>query len=72
MLLLQAGKWLSDMHFTFLWIVGGALVMAWLFVQMCFVEPKKMVMPRSWYSTPVIGLALLFVWVLIQVNQLTS
>jgi hypothetical protein len=60
------------MEFHFLWIIGAALFLGWLLIQVVFVEPKKMSMPRSWYSTPVIGLVMVFTWIGIQLVQLLS
>jgi hypothetical protein len=60
------------MQLHFLWIIGGALFMAWLGVQLFFIEPKKLAMPRSWYSTPVIGLVMLFTWVGFKLVQILS
>ena len=60
------------MEFHFLWIIGAAVFLAWLLVQVFVVEPKKINMTRSWYVTPVIGLGLLFTWVFIQVAQAVS
>lgn len=60
------------MEFHFLWIIGAAIFLAWLLVQVFVVEPKKLGMARSWYSVPVIGLALVFIWFFIQVAQTIS
>ena len=60
------------MEFHFLWIIGSAVFLAWLIIQVFVVEPKKISMTRSWYVTPVIGLGLLFTWIFIQIAQTLS